>query len=168
METLGCSTYAVGGWSDGAIAGLLLTLTYPQRVTRMAVWGRQRLRPPKRTSTLTRRRATCRIGHRAPRRRCRAMYGDGFQALWDALVRRAASALESGRGFVPRAPGRNCLPHLSAARRQRPPGAPCFTPISCNQGIAGSRLHVFPDGRHDVHLYYTEAFNELLAEFLLS
>ena len=26
METLGCSTYAVGGWSDGAIAGLLLAL----------------------------------------------------------------------------------------------------------------------------------------------
>ena len=39
METLGCSTYAVGGWSDGAIASLLLTLAYPQRVTRMAAWG---------------------------------------------------------------------------------------------------------------------------------
>ena len=37
-----------------------------------------------------------------------------------------------------------------------------------HQGIAGARLHVFPDGRHDIHVFHAEAFNDLLAAFLLA
>ena len=39
MEAIGCQSYAVGGWSDGAIIAMLLTLQRPQQVSKMVIWG---------------------------------------------------------------------------------------------------------------------------------
>ena len=39
MDAIGCDSYAVGGWSDGAIIGLLLTLNRPHNVSKLVIWG---------------------------------------------------------------------------------------------------------------------------------
>ena len=166
METLGCSTYAVGGWSDGAIAGLLLTLAYPQRVTRMAVWGGNAYVTQ---ADIDAYETTRNVSDWAPRAAApmRAMYGDGFQALWTRWCDAQQALLKAGGDLC-----RERLDEIACPtfllHGGKDPLVPLFHAHFLHQGIAGSRLHVFPDGRHDVHLYYAGAFNELLAEFLLA
>ena len=166
METLGSSTYAVGGWSDGAIASLLLTLTYPQRVTRLAVWGGNAYVTQEDIDAYE---TTRNVSDWSPRAAApmRAIYGDGFQALWTRWCDAQQALLKAG--------GNLCRDRLAEIRCPafllhggKDPLVPLFHAQFLQQGIAGSRLHVFPDGRHDVHIYYAAAFNELLTEFLLS
>ena len=166
METLGCSTYAVGGWSDGAIESLLLALTYPQRVARMAAWGGNAYVTQ---ADIDAYETTRCVSDWAPRAAApmRAMYGDGFQALWTRWCDAQQALLQAG--------GDLCRERLAEIRCPtfllhggKDPLVPLFHARFLQQGIPGARLHVFPDGRHDVHLYYAEAFNELLVEFLLS
>lgn len=166
MEMLGCPSYAVGGWSDGAIESLLLALTYPQRVTRMAAWGGNAYVTQ---ADIDAYETTRCVSDWAPRAAApmRAMYGDGFQALWTRWCDAQQALLQAGGDLCrERLAEITCptfLPHGG-----KDPLVPLFHARFLQQGIPGARLHVFPDGRHDVHLYYAEAFNELLIEFLLS
>ena len=166
METLGCSTYAVGGWSDGAITSLLLTLAYPQQVTRMAIWGGNAYVAQDDIDAYekTRRVADWSSRTAAP---MQAMYGDGFQALWARWCDAQQMLLKAG--------GDLCRERLSQIRCPtflmhggKDPLVPLFHAHCLQQGIAEARLHVFPEGRHNIHLFYAAEFNEMLVEFLLS
>jgi valacyclovir hydrolase len=35
-----------------------------------------------------------------------------------------------------------------------------------HRGIAGSRLHIFPEGKHNIHIRYADEFNALVHAFL--
>jgi valacyclovir hydrolase len=43
---------------------------------------------------------------------------------------------------------------------------PAFHPEVIHRGIAGSRLYIFPEGKHNIHLRYAEEFNALAYAFL--
>jgi len=48
----------------------------------------------------------------------------------------------------------------------RDPLVPSLHPEAIHRGIAGSRLHIFPDGKHNIHLRYAEEFNAITHAFL--
>ena len=166
METLGCPTYAVGGWSDGAIIGLLLTLAYPQRVTKLAIWGGNAYVTQ---ADIELYETTRCVADWPPRAAApmQTMYGDGFQALWTRWCDAQQRLLKAGGDLCrERLAQITCPTFLLHGGKDRL--VPLFHAQFLQQGIAGARLHVFPEGRHGIHLYDAGAFNELLVEFLLS
>ena len=46
------------------------------------------------------------------------------------------------------------------------PLVPNFHADVLHTGIAGSRLHFFPEGKHNIHQAYAQEFNRMLVEFL--
>ena len=46
------------------------------------------------------------------------------------------------------------------------PLVPGFHADVLHNGIAGSRMYVFPKGKHNIHLRYAEEFNRVVEEFL--
>jgi valacyclovir hydrolase len=48
----------------------------------------------------------------------------------------------------------------------RDPLVPGFHPEAIHRGIAGSRLHIFPEGKHNIHQRFADEFNALVYAFL--
>ena len=164
MAHLGCETYAVGGWSDGAIIGLLLTLAHPQQVEKLVVWGgnahisQEDIEGYEKTRSLS---------SWSPRmlEAMGAVYGDELQELWTSWCD-VMQALYKAGGDV-------CRQRLDEIRcptfilhGEKDPLVPRFHADVLHQGIAGSRVHLFPNGKHNIHIAYAEEMNRMIAEFL--
>ncbi len=95
------------------------------------------------------------------------MYGEEFQGLWARWCDAQQMLLKAGGDLCrERLAQITCPTFLMHGGKD--PLVPPFHAHFLQQGIAGSRLHLFPDGRHNIHLFYAAEFNDLLAEFLLS
>ena len=49
---------------------------------------------------------------------------------------------------------------------QKDPLVPDFHPEFLHANIRGSKLHLMPEGRHNIHLRYADEFNSLVRNFL--
>jgi valacyclovir hydrolase len=94
-----------------------------------------------------------------------ALYGDRLQDLWAGWC--------DGMKAIYQAGGEVCHKRLHLVRcptlilhGEQDPLVPGFHPYVYHQGIANSRLHMFPEGRHNIHLFYAAEFNRLVREFL--
>lgn len=166
METLGCKSYAVGGWSDGAIIGLLLTLQQPQRVAKLAIWGGNAYLA---TEDIAAYETTRVLSSWSPRmvKAMGAVYGDELQELWSRWCDGMLAIYCSG--------GELCRQRLSLIQcptfilhGAKDPLVPTFHADVLKAGIAHARLHMFPDGKHNIHIAFAREFNRLLLEFLRS
>ncbi|KAM8822265.1 valacyclovir hydrolase, partial [Synchiropus picturatus] len=50
---------------------------------------------------------------------------------------------------------------------EKDPMVPSFHAHFLLQHIAGSRLHLMPEGKHNLHLRFSSQFNQLVQDFLL-
>ena len=164
MAHLGCESYAVGGWSDGAIIGLLLTLAHPRQVEKLVVWGGNAYISQEDIDGYEKTRA---VSSWSPRMRdgMGAIYGDDLQELWTNWCD-AMQALYKAGGDV-------CRGRLAEIRcptfilhGEKDPLVPRFHADVLHGGIAGSRVHLFPNGKHNIHLAYAEDMNRMIADFL--
>ena len=51
---------------------------------------------------------------------------------------------------------------------QKDPLVPHFHPEYLHANIRGSKLHLMPEGRHNLHLRYADEFNSLVKKFLMA
>jgi valacyclovir hydrolase len=164
MDTLGCRSYAVGGWSDGAIVAMLLTLQRPRQVTKLIPWGGNAYLAREDIEAYE---ATRLISSWSQRMvdEMTAIYGDELQDLWS----RWCDAMQA----IYRAGGELCQTRLHLIRcptfllhGAKDPLVPTFHADVLHRGIANSRLHMFPEGKHNIHLRYAPEFNKMLVDFL--
>jgi valacyclovir hydrolase len=164
MDAIGCKTYAVGGWSDGAIIGLLLTLNRPRQVSKLAIWGGNAYLTNEDIEAYEQTRS---LSSWSPRmvQTMGEIYGDQLQDLWSAWCDAMQAIYHAG--------GDICQKRLSEIHCPtfilhggKDPLVPNFHADVLHQGIPGSRLHFFPAGKHNIHQAYALEFNRMLVEFL--
>lgn len=165
MDTLGLSSYAVGGWSDGANIAMLLTLSRPQNIAKLVLWGGNSYLTEEDIKAYERTRS---LSSWSPRmvREMSGIYGEELQDLW-ARWCDAMKAMYHAGGEVCRQ--RLHLIHCPTLilNGAKDPLVPSFHADVLHEGIAGSRLHVFPEGKHNIHQAYAREFNRIVADFLL-
>jgi valacyclovir hydrolase len=164
MSALGCGAYFAAGWSDGATAAVLLAIAHPERVRKLVIWGGNSYVSAEDIELFERTRSICSWSPRM-RASLEAIYGDRLQDLWTGWCDAMARLLEAGGEICRRRLERVQCPTL-ILHGARDPLVPEFHPQVFREGIRGSRLHVFPEGRHNIHLYYAAEFNRLVREFL--
>ena len=164
MDVLGCPTYAVGGWSDGAIIALLLTLQQPQRVTKLIPWGGNAYLAQEDIAAYEETRLLSSWSQRMIDEMA-AVYGTELQDLWS----RWCDAMQA----IYHAGGELCRQRLHLIRcptfllqGAKDPLVPTFHAEVLHKGIRNSRLHMFPEGKHNIHLRYAQEFNQMVVEFL--
>lgn len=164
MEALGCERYAVGGWSDGAVIGLMLTLGHPQQVSKLIVWGGNAYIAPEDIDGYEKTRF---LSSWSPRmvEKMRAIYGDTLQDLWGRWCDVMQALYQAG--------GELCRQRLHLVRcptlilqGEKDPLVPRFHADILHQGIPGSRMHIFPEGKHNIHMTYAHEFNRMVVDFL--
>jgi len=164
MDAIGCCSYAVGGWSDGAIIGLLLTLIRPRQIIKLVIWGGNAHLTSEDIEAYEQTRL---LSSWSPRmvQAMGKIYGDQLQDLWSAWCDAMQAIYKAG--------GDICRQRLDEIRCPtlilhggKDPLVPNFHADILHQGIVGSQLHVFPDGKHNIHQAYAREFNQMLVDFL--
>jgi valacyclovir hydrolase len=164
MSALGHEQFSVIGWSDGANIGTIMAATRPERVSRLVVFGGQ--------SFLTAEEITAfndirKISAWSPRaaEAMRAVYGDELDELWDRYVDGQEALFAAGGDLYAGLLAKVRCPTL-VLHGAKDPLVPGLHPEAIHRGIAGSRLHTFPEGKHNIHIRYADEFNALALAFL--
>ena len=164
LEALGVASCCVAGWSDGANTAALLAIAHPHRVARLAIWGGNSYNAAQDVALYQEARS---LDSWSPRMRqtYAAIYGEELQPLWSAWCDALDSIYAAGGEIYRRRLCEIRCPTL-ILDGALDPIVPRFHAQELHRGIAGSRLHVFAEGKHNIHLRYAVEFNRLLEEFM--
>ena len=164
MDVIGCQSYAVGGWSDGAIIAMLVTLRRPQQVSKLVIWGGNAYLASEDIEGYEAARSLSSWSQRMLDT-MRSVYGDELQDLWSRWCDAMQALYHAG--------GELCRQRLHLIRcptfllhGAKDPLVPTFHADVLKKEIANSRLHMFPDGKHNIHIAYAQEFNKMLVDFL--
>ncbi|XP_055595152.1 valacyclovir hydrolase-like [Uranotaenia lowii] len=167
MERIGFRNFSVLGWSDGGITGLIMAGTYSTRIEKLAIWGSNAYIAEEEALAFEKMRdvSTWSARMRAPMEK---IYGaEGFPRIWSAWVDGMLRIYNGSRkGDI----CRNILKQITAPTfilhgSKDPMIIPEHIPMLMNN-IRDTDLHVFPEGKHNIHLRYAEEFNKLVSDFL--
>ena len=164
MSALGHQQFSVMGWSDGANIAVLMAAKKPQTVTKLVVFGGQSFLTSEEIEAFN---AIRKISDWSPRaaQAMRAIYGDDLGGLWDRYVDGQVALFQAGGNlYRDRLIEVRCPTFVLHGARD--PLVPAFHAQAIHDGIAGSRLHIYPEGRHNIHNKYADDFNPLVHGFL--
>ncbi|KAL4631001.1 Valacyclovir hydrolase precursor-like [Arapaima gigas] len=165
MRALKFNKFSLLGWSDGGITAIIAAARSPSSVNKLVVWGANayvsqqdvEIYNGKDVSTWSKK----------MRKPMEDMYGpEYFAQMWSAWV-------DGISQFAQRPDGNICRELLPLIRcptliihGEKDPVVPGFHPQYLHQHIQGSRLHLIPEGKHNLHLRFAAEFNKLVEDFL--
>ena len=164
MTALGHDRFAAIGWSDGANIATIMAATCPERVSRLVVFGGQSFLTAEEIAALNDIRKISAWSPRAAQA-MRAVYGDELDDLWDRYVAGQEALFNAGGDLYAGLLAQVTCPTL-VLHGARDPLVPGLHPQAIHRGIAGSHLHIFPDGKHNIHQRFAEDFNAMVLAFL--
>lgn len=170
MKALGFSKFSVLGWCGGGVSAICLAAKFPDAVIKLVVWGsrtyltEEDVKRSERIEDLERWDPHFREAYIA-------VYGiSDLSKIWHGFINslRAFRALKAdGDVCTDEMTKIKCPALVVHGEKDR------FCPLHTHSEyitthIDGSRLHVIPDGGHDVHKHPTNEFNSVVEEFLKS
>jgi len=164
MSALGQDQFTVFGWSDGANIGTLMAIKAPHRVRKLVVWGGNSFLSAEEIAAFQSMRSLCSWSPREVEAMGQ-VYGDSLAALWENYVAGLEEIYAAGGEIYRSQLSRVQCPTL-VLHGEKDPLVPSFHPRMICEGIPGSRLYLFPEGKHRIHAKYAAEFNEVTAAFL--
>ncbi|XP_030626521.1 valacyclovir hydrolase [Chanos chanos] len=166
MQVLGFRHFSLLGWSDGGITALIAAALNPSLINKMVVWGSNAFVSEEDLRIYDAIRDVSLWSQRM-RQPMEEMYGSQyFRHTWESWVDGISQFLKNPRGSI-------CCELLPLIRCPtlivhggKDPMVPSFHPQYLLQNIQGSRLHVMPEGKHNLHLRFAPEFNSLVEDFL--
>ena len=164
MSGLGHYRFAIMGWSDGANIATIMAAQQPERVQKLVVFGGQSFLTAEEIAAFNDIRKISAWSPRAAEA-MRQIYGGELDALWDRYVAGQEALHQAGGDLYKPLLSKVACPTL-ILHGARDPLVPGLHPEALHRGIAGSRLHIFPDGKHNIHIRYADPFNAVTQAFL--
>jgi valacyclovir hydrolase len=164
MSALGHERFSIIGWSDGANIATVMAAQRPERVTRLMVFGGQSFLTAEEIAAFNHIR---RISAWSPRaaEAMRAVYGEALDDLWDRYVTGQEALFRAGGDLYRPLLAKVGCPTL-VLHGALDPLTPGLHADVIHRGITGSRLHIFPEGKHNIHQRYADEFNSRVLSFL--
>ena len=164
MTGQGHDRFSVMGWSDGANVAALMAAQNPAQVERLVMFGGQSYLTAEEIEAFN---GIRRISAWSPRaaEAMRAIYGEALDGLWDRYVDGQVALFEAGGNLYRERLAEIRCPAF-VLHGAVDPLVPVFHAQVLHRGIAGSRLHIFPEGKHNIHIRHADEFNALTHVFL--
>ena len=164
MSALGHRRFAVMGWSDGANVATIMAAEKPHAVEKLVVFGGQSYLTAEEIAAFNAIRGISAWSVRAAQA-MRAVYGDALDGLWDRYVDGQVALFQAG-GDLYRERLKDVGCPAFVLHGAQDPLVPAFHAQAIHRGIAQSRLHIYPEGRHNIHIKYADDFNAAVHAFL--
>ncbi|XP_072267885.1 valacyclovir hydrolase [Pyxicephalus adspersus] len=168
MKALQFEKFSLLGWSDGGITALIAAGTYPSLINKLVVWGANAYVTEEDLQIYN---AVKDVANWSPKMRqpMEELYGkEYFANTFSAWVEAVSQFLDVSDGNI----CKHLVPLIDCPtliiHGVKDPMVPSFHPKYLHQHIKNSRLHLMPEGKHNLHLRYAEEFNRLVEEFLHS
>ncbi|XP_028909864.1 valacyclovir hydrolase [Ornithorhynchus anatinus] len=166
MKTLNFKKVSLLGWSDGGITALIAAARYPTYIHKMVIWG-----------------ANAYVTDEDER----IYHGIRDVSNWSERIRKPLEALygykylaQTCEGWVDGIlqfrdqPDGNICRHLLPLIKcptlilhgEKDPLVPRFHADFIHKHVKGSRLHLMPEAKHNLHLCFPDEFNKLAEDFL--
>jgi valacyclovir hydrolase len=166
MSVLGHECFSVMGWSDGANVAVLMAAQEPSRVRDLVLWGGNSFLTEEELKAFQAIRSISAWSPRAAET-MRLTYGAGLDELWERYVAALEDLFRSG-GDIYKSRLHSVQCPTLILHGDKDPLVPSIHPVAIHHGIAGSQLHRFPEGKHNIHIKYAEEFNQIVLTFLTS
>jgi valacyclovir hydrolase len=164
MSALGHQRFSIIGWSDGGNVAVIMATERPERVASLVVFGGQSLLTAEEITAFNNIRKISAWSPRAAEA-MRAIYGEALDDLWDRYVA-GQEALFNAGGDLYRPLLKKVRCPTFVLHGAKDPLTPGLHAEAIHRAIAGSRLHIFPEGKHNIHIRYADEFNRLVYAFL--
>lgn len=164
MTALGHQEFTVFGWSDGANIGVLMAANAAERIRSLVVWGGNSYLSAEEITAFQAVRSISSWSQRDAAA-MRQVYGDSFDNLWESYVVGLEELYAAG-GEIYRSQLKQVQCPTLVLHGEKDPLVPAFHPRIICEGIRGSLLHVFPEGKHKIHAKYAAEFNQLTSAFI--
>ncbi|XP_068092918.1 valacyclovir hydrolase isoform X2 [Hyperolius riggenbachi] len=166
MQALEFQKFSLLGWSDGGITALIAAGTYPSLINKLVIWGANAYVTEEDLQMYD---AVKDVANWSPKMRqpIEDLYGKEY------FAKTFSGWVEAMNQFYKKNDGNICrhlLPLITCPtfiiHGVKDPMVPLFHPKYLHQHIKNSRLHLLPEGKHNLHLRYAEEFNGLVEDFL--
>lgn len=167
MTALGIPKFSLLGWSDGGISSIILAAMYPTAVDKLVIWGANSYVLPEDIEAFEKIRDTKKWSENA-RKHLIELYGeDGLQQMWSDWCDTQVQMQKAGGNICMEYVPKVTCPTLILHGAKDPVVLPEH-PNYLNAHIRESHLHIFPNGKHNIHLRYADEFNEIVTDFIFN
>ncbi|XP_022442258.1 valacyclovir hydrolase isoform X1 [Delphinapterus leucas] len=166
MKMLKFKKVSLLGWSDGGITALIAAARYPSYINKMVIWGANAYVTDQDEEIYRGIRDVSKWSERT-RKPLEALYG------FDYFARTCEKWVDGIKQFKHLPDGNICrhlLPLVQCptliVHGEKDPLVPSFHADFIHKHVKGSRLHLMPEGKHNLHLRFAGEFNKLAEDFL--
>ncbi len=166
-KELGFDKYNVLGWSDGGITGLVMAAIFPNNVEKLVIWGANSYISSKDVADVENVRDVSKWSERM-RKPMEDVYGvDYFPVLWGQWCDSYKAIYEQRDGDIVDKRLKDIKCPVLIIHGDKDAMVDGVHPDNMHAKIAGSKLHRFPEGKHNLHLKYQDEFNNMVKDFFL-
>ncbi|XP_072535513.1 valacyclovir hydrolase isoform X2 [Salminus brasiliensis] len=166
MQALGFRRFSLLGWSDGGITALITAALNPALIKKIVVWGSNAYVSEQDVKIYNAIRDVSLWSERM-RKPMEEMYGTQyFTQTWERWVDGISQFTRNPQGSICTELLQLIVCPTLIVHGAKDPMVPSFHPEYLLQNIRGSRLHIMPEGKHNLHLRFATEFNTLVEKFL--
>ncbi|XP_028169097.1 valacyclovir hydrolase [Ostrinia furnacalis] len=167
MKALGILSYSLLGWSDGGISSMILAAKHPAAVRKMVVWGTNSFILPHELDLYQKIRDV-NSWSKSMREPMIEVYGEElFAKYWAQWVDGMIALFRAKDGNICNEMLKDIKCPTFILYGEKDPMVDKVHASHLLTNITGSRLQLFPKGKHNIHIKYADEFNKSVQEFLL-
>ncbi|XP_049820515.1 valacyclovir hydrolase-like [Aethina tumida] len=166
LKHIGVQKVSLLGWSDGGISSMILSAKYSEIVDKLVIWGSKSYILPEEIKSYEKLRDLSKWSDKMKAPLIKLYTEEGLKELWSGWYNAVKEIYQKG-GDICKSDLTNIKCPTFILHGDKDPMLAPEHPNYLLNNIKKSKIHRFPEGKHNIHLRYADEFNKIISDFLL-